>query len=75
MQWRLCNARVSSYQLGGSAEKPMETVSFSYESFEIVYIKQSQTGALDEKYQQGWAVGKNIELAGMTLPYKGQGAK
>jgi type VI secretion system secreted protein Hcp len=75
MQWRFHNVRVVDYQLKVDDDTPDETIEFSYQVVEMVYIQQSATGTLDDMFQRGWMVGKNKEFAELTLPYKGLGAK
>jgi type VI secretion system secreted protein Hcp len=43
---RLNNARVTSIQMSGSSEIPMESVSFSYQSLTLTFNQQTDTGAI-----------------------------
>jgi type VI secretion system secreted protein Hcp len=75
LQWRFHNARVVDFQHKYDDDTPSESVEFTYQTVEMIYIQQGQTGALEETFQRGWMVGKNTEFPGLTLPYKGGAAK
>ena len=61
MQVRLINALISSYSVnsetGGAT--PTESISFTYQQVEFMYLQQNQQGVMADKVHKGWHVGKN----------------
>ncbi len=64
LQWKLKNAYVSAYNVGGGASGgsvPTESLGITYESIDWIYNVIDEKGKSQGKVEQGWNVGKGAE--------------
>jgi type VI secretion system secreted protein Hcp len=58
----LTDALVTSMQLSGSSEDPMESVSFNYATCKYTYVEQQKDGSGLPEVEHGWNFSENIKL-------------
>jgi len=59
---KMSDVLVSSYQIGASSERPMETVSLNFAKIEVEYKPQKADGGLDSPVKFGYDLKKNVKL-------------